>query len=115
MPVARRTLAHLPHPKKKPTSLTRARPHPHTHTHQNTQHGNTTPPTHKHNHQEWNREGHHDADVLLGVEDVFRRDPLVDGNSWGVNVGRFGVQFEQWTLAGAPHHEVYCRMSKYIK
>jgi hypothetical protein len=53
--------------------------------------------------------------VLLGVEDVFRRDPLVDGNSWGVNVGRFGVQFEQWTLAGAPHHEVYCRMSKYIR
>ena len=53
--------------------------------------------------------------MLLGVEDVFRRDPLVNGNSWGVNVGRFGVQFEQWTLAGAPHHEVYCRMSKYIR
>ncbi|KAF8060288.1 OCH1 [Scenedesmus sp. PABB004] len=55
--------------------------------------------------QEWNAENHNDASALFGVEDVFRRDPRQAGSSgWGVSGGRFGVQFEQWTLAGAPAH-----------
>lgn len=66
--------------------------------------------------QEWNSENAHDASVLLGVEDVFRRDPAAgSGSGWGVRAGRIGVQFQQWTLAGAPHHPVYCSMTDRIE
>lgn len=64
--------------------------------------------------QEWNRENHNDAEALFGVEDVFARDPGAGSSGWGVSSGRFGVQFEQWTLAGAPHHPVYCNMHGFI-
>lgn len=65
--------------------------------------------------QEWNRENHNDAEALFGVEDVFARDPGAGSSGWGVSSGRFGVQFEQWTLAGAPHHPVYCNMHGFIR
>eukprot|EP00775_Hariotina_reticulata_P002194 gene2194-2512_t len=52
--------------------------------------------------------------VMFGVEDVFKRDPLAGGSGWGITAGRFGIQFEQWTLAGAPHHPVYCNMHNFI-
>lgn len=64
--------------------------------------------------QEWNRDNGHDAEVFFGVEDIFRRDPSGGSTGWGINQGRFGVQFEQWTLAAAPGHPVYCNMSKLI-
>jgi hypothetical protein len=65
--------------------------------------------------QEWNKENGNDAEVLFGVEDVFRRDPAARSSGWGVNAGRFGMQFEQWTLAGAPGHPVYCSMPAFIQ
>lgn len=65
--------------------------------------------------QEWNIENGNDADALLGVEDVFRRDPNAGNTGWGVSSGRFGIQFEQWTLAGAPNHPVYCNMNSFIR
>lgn len=67
--------------------------------------------------QEWNSQHGHDAEVLIGVEDVFRRDPSAAGAStgWGVTSGRFGVQFLQFTLAGAPGHPVFCRMPELIQ
>lgn len=65
--------------------------------------------------QEWNRENGHDAEVFFGVEDVFRRDPAGGDAGWGINQGRFGVQFEQWTLASAPGHPVYCDMARLIR
>lgn len=65
--------------------------------------------------QEWNSENHNDAAALFGVEDVFKRDPGSGSTGWGVATGRFGVQFEQWTLAGAPNHPVYCNMHGFIK
>ncbi|KAI8474887.1 MAG: hypothetical protein J3K34DRAFT_406116 [Monoraphidium minutum] len=64
--------------------------------------------------QEWNRENGHDAEVFFGVEDVFRRDPIGGHSGWGVNQGRFGVQFEQWALASAPGHPVYCGVPQLI-
>lgn len=64
--------------------------------------------------QEWNAENANDAEALFGVEDVFRRDPGAGDTGWGVQAGRFGVQFEQWTLAGAPRHPVYCAMPGFI-
>ena len=64
--------------------------------------------------QEWNGENGHDADVMLGVEDIFRRNPTDNGSSWGIHHGRFGVQFEQWTLAGAANHPVFCKMPDLI-
>ncbi|KAF6257069.1 hypothetical protein COO60DRAFT_45476 [Scenedesmus sp. NREL 46B-D3] len=64
--------------------------------------------------QEWNRENHNDAEAMFGVEDVFRRDPGSGSSGWGASRGRFGIQFEQWTLAGAPHHPVYCNMHAFI-
>lgn len=30
-------------------------------------------------------------------------------------MGRYGIQFEQWTLAGAPDHPVYCNMHSFIR
>eukprot|EP00877_Chromochloris_zofingiensis_P000526 jgi/Chrzof1/10474/UNPLg00402.t1 len=65
--------------------------------------------------QEWNSEHSHDADVLIGVEDVFRRNPSGPPSSWGVVTGRFGIQFAQWTLAGAPGSKVYCAMADMIR
>lgn len=66
--------------------------------------------------QEWGKEHGHDASVLLGVEDVFRRDPAAGaGSGWGVGAGRIGLQFQQWTLAGAPHHPVFCGMPDLIQ
>jgi hypothetical protein len=65
--------------------------------------------------QEWNQENHNDAEALFGVEDVFRREPNSGSSGWGVSAGRFGIQFEQWTLAGAPHHPVYCKMDNFIR
>jgi hypothetical protein len=67
--------------------------------------------------QEWNRENEHDAEVLLGVEDVFRRDPLQPGggSGWGVRRGRWGVQFEQWAMAAAPRQPVFCGMLDLIR
>jgi hypothetical protein len=53
--------------------------------------------------------------VLLGVEDVFRRDPLAGTSGWGVVAGRWGVQYQQWTLAGAKAHPVYCAMPDLIR
>ena len=64
--------------------------------------------------QRWNAEGGHDAAAFFGVEDVFRRDPLGGGAGWGVARGRFGVQFEQWALAAAPRHPVFCDMPRLI-
>jgi hypothetical protein len=79
-------------------------PHP-------TPHHTTPTPT-----QEWNRENDHDAEAFFGVEDVFKRDPLAPGAAgWGVTSGRFGVQFEQWALASAPGHPVYCDMARLIR
>jgi hypothetical protein len=52
---------------------------------------------------------------MFGVEDVFKRDPAGGGNGWGVTSGRIGVQFQQWTLVGAPNHTVYCNMPELIK
>lgn len=76
----------------------------------------TSPPPSKTTHtQGWNREAGHDADVLLGVEDVFRRDPLAGTSGWGVVAGRWGVQYQQWTLAGAKAHPVYCAMPDLIR
>lgn len=65
--------------------------------------------------QEWNRENANDAEAMFGVEDVFKRDPSGGGTGWGVTRGRMGIQFEQWTLAGAPHHPVYCNMPGFIQ
>jgi hypothetical protein len=65
--------------------------------------------------QEWNQENHNDAEALFGVEDVFRRDPGSGSSGWGVSQGRFGIQFQQWTLAGVPHHPVYCNMHGFIR
>ena len=65
--------------------------------------------------QEWNTENHNDAEVLFGVEDVFKRDPNHGNSGWGVSMGRFGIQFEQWTLAGAANHPVYCNMHNFIR
>ncbi|KIY98196.1 Initiation-specific alpha-1,6-mannosyltransferase [Monoraphidium neglectum] len=64
--------------------------------------------------QEWNRENGHDAEVFFGVEDIFRRDPSSGGAGWGLDQGRFGVQFEQWVLATAPRHPVYCGVPQLI-
>eukprot|EP00878_Enallax_costatus_P024228 GHUV01025837.1.p1 GENE.GHUV01025837.1~~GHUV01025837.1.p1 ORF type:complete len:299 (+),score=51.38 GHUV01025837.1:56-898(+) len=64
--------------------------------------------------QEWNTENHNDAEALFGVEDVFKRDPNHGDSGWGVSMGRFGIQFEQWTLAGAANHPVYCNMHSFI-
>jgi hypothetical protein len=65
--------------------------------------------------QEWNIENHNDGVALFGVEDVFKRDPAAGSSGWGVSSGRFGIQFEQWTLAGAPNHPVYCSMPTFIR
>jgi hypothetical protein len=65
--------------------------------------------------QEWNQVNANDADVMFGVEDVFKRDAVGGGNGWGVTSGRIGVQFQQWTLIGAPSHPVYCNMPDLIK
>jgi hypothetical protein len=65
--------------------------------------------------QEWNSENQNDAQVMFGVEDVFKRDPLSGSSGWGVGAGRYGIQFEQWTLAGTPNHPVYCNMHNFIR
>lgn len=65
--------------------------------------------------QEWNKENQNDAEAVFGVEDVFKRDPNGGNSGWGVSQGRFGIQFEQWTLAGAPNHPVYCNMHNFIR
>lgn len=65
--------------------------------------------------QEWNQVNANDAEVMFGVEDVFKRDPNGGGNRWGVTLGHIGVQFQQWTLVGAPNHPVHCNMPNLIK
>jgi mannosyltransferase OCH1-like enzyme len=72
--------------------------------------------------QEWNREASNDAEALFSVEDVFRRGdaahpvPSDTSSGWGVaGASRYGVQHQQWTLAGAPGHAVFCGMPERIR
>lgn len=66
--------------------------------------------------QAWNSATGNDASVLIGVEDIFKRNlTATAAGAWGVQSGRIGVQFEQWTLAGAPNHPAFCSMPELVR
>ncbi len=65
--------------------------------------------------QDWTANSATSADALAGIQDVVQVDTSNADVRESPAHEHIWVQFQHWTLAGAPRHSVHCRVPQLIR